>query len=111
MRDPLPALGTDAVHRLQFGDPVLDDRQDFGSEPPDQFLRKNRPGDRGWRHCLRGARLELQPVFLVPDPPTLGDQPFPSGHRRQRPDDGRLLPVPRCFHAQNTEATFVVMKG
>jgi hypothetical protein len=50
-------------------------------------------------------------VFLVPDPPALGDQPFPSGHRGQRPDDRGLVPVSRCFDAQDTEATLVVVES
>jgi hypothetical protein len=29
----------------------------------------------------------------------------------QRPDDRRLLPLPTCFHAQDTEAAFVVVEG
>jgi hypothetical protein len=32
-------------------------------------------------------------------------QPFPGGHGRQRSDD--FIPVPRCFHAEDTEAAFV----
>ena len=56
-------------------------------------------------------RLELQPVFLVPDPPALGDQPFPCGHGRQRADDRRLVPASRRFHAQDTEAVLLVVEG
>ena len=48
---------------------------------------------RGWRHGLHGVRLELRPVFLVPDPPAPCNQPFPSGYRGQRPDDRGLLQV------------------
>ncbi len=97
MRDPLPALGADAVHGLQFGGALLDHGENLGSEPPDQLLRENRsdalhqaaaevpldPLGCGRRHGLHRRRLELQPVLLVPDPPALRDQPFPSGHGRQ----------------------------
>jgi len=27
------------------------------------------------------------------------------------PDDRRLLPLPACFHAQDTESAFVVVEG
>ncbi len=96
VRDPLPALGADAIDSLQFGGSVLDHGQNLGSEPPDQLLREDRPdaldqaaaevlldplsGCR--RHRLHRGRLELQPVFLVPDPPAFRDQPFPCGHGR-----------------------------
>jgi hypothetical protein len=60
---------------------------------------------------FNGRRLELQSVFLVPDPPALRAQPFPCGHRRQRPDDRRLIPLPTYFHAQDTEAAFIVVEG
>src|SRR6266849_7421936 len=99
---------------------------DLNSEPPDQLLRENRPDafdqaaaevpldplSRGRRHGLHGRRLELQPVFLVLDPPALRAQPFPGGHRRQRAYDRCLIiPLPACSHAQDTEAAFVVVEG
>ncbi len=65
----------------------------------------------GRRHGLHACRLELQPVFLVPDPPALRAQPFPCGHGRQRPDDRCLIPLPSCFHAQDAEAAFVVVES
>src|ERR1039457_1905694 len=79
VRDPLPALGADAIDRLQFGGSVLDHGEHLGSEPPDQLLRENRPDaldqaaaevsldplGGGGRHRLHGRRLELQPVFLI----------------------------------------------
>ena len=49
------------------------------------------------------------PRSLVPDPPALGDQPFPSGHGGQRPDDCSLLSVNRRFYAQYTESALVVV--
>src|SRR5450755_1671233 len=128
--DSLSTLGADPVHRLQCGDPVLDYGQDLGSEASDQLLRQNRPDpfhqaatqvsldprDRGWRHGLHGVRLELQPVFLVPDPPAPCDQPFPSGYRGQRPDDRGLLQVDPVSsgtgqRAQDTEAALFVVKS
>jgi hypothetical protein len=39
----LPAFRADPIDGLQFRHPVLDDAQDFGSEPPDQLLGQNRP--------------------------------------------------------------------
>jgi TonB dependent receptor len=125
MRDSFPALGADTIDRLQFGGSVLDHGQNVGSEPPDQLLRENRPdafhqaaaevsldslGGSG-RHGLHHRRFELQPMLLVPDPPALRTQPFPCCHRRKRPDDRRLLPLPACFHPQDTEAAFVVVEG
>ena len=104
---------------------ALDHGENLGSEPPDQLLRENRaapfhqaaaevpldPLGGGRRHRLHDGRLELQPVFLVPDPPALRAQPFPGSHRRQRPDDRRLLPLPAYFHPQDAEAAFVVVEG
>src|ERR1039458_769835 len=125
MRDPLPALGADAIDRLQFGGSVLDHGENLGSEPPDQLLRENRPDafdqaaaeipldplGGGRRHRLHDDGFELQPVFLVPDPPALRAEPFPGGHGWQRPDDRRLLALPACFHTQDTEAAFVVVES
>ncbi len=125
MRDPLPALGADAIDRLQFGGSVLDHGEDLRSEPPDQLLRENRPDaldqaaaevtldplGRGRRHGLHHRRFELQPVLLVSDPPALRDQPLPSSHGRQRSDDRRLFPVPLCFHSEDAEAAFVIVEG
>ena len=64
---------------------------------------------RGRRHGLHGRRLELQPMFLVPDPPALRAQPFPGSCGGQRSDDRRLLSLPACFHPQDTEAAFFVV--
>ena len=69
------------------------------------------PSAGGRRHGLQGGGFELQAVFLVPDPPAIRDQPFPSGHRRQRAHDRRLVPLPLAFHAQDAEAALVVVKG
>ena len=112
MGDPLPALGADPVHRLQFCGSVLDHGENLGSEPPNQLLRENRsdaldqaaaeitldPLGGGRRHRLHRRRFELQPVFLIPDPPALRAQPLPGSHGGQRSDDRRLLPLPACFH-------------
>src|SRR6266566_4010414 len=38
-------------------------------------------------------------------------EPFACGHRRKRPDDRRLLPLPGCFHAQDAEPAVSVVKG
>src|SRR5438874_12361219 len=68
------------------------------AEPPDQLLCKDRPYaldqaaaevplntlGGGRRHGLHARCFELQPVFLVPDPPALRAQPFPRRHGRQR---------------------------
>src|SRR6266568_3738786 len=35
VRDPLPALGADAIDSLQFGGPLLDYGENLGSESPD----------------------------------------------------------------------------
>src|ERR1039458_762949 len=43
VRDPLSALGADAIDRLQFSGSVLDHGQNLGSESPDQLLGENRP--------------------------------------------------------------------
>src|ERR1700687_1029521 len=43
--------------------------------------------------------------------PALRAQPFPGSHRRQRPDNRRLLPLPACFHPQDTEAAVVVVES
>ena len=56
-------------------------------------------------------RFPRTAVFLVPDPPAFRAQPFPGAHGWQRPNDRRLLPLPACFHAQDAEATFVVVEG
>src|SRR6202163_5061698 len=87
-----PGAWADAIDSLQFGGPVLDHGENLGSEPPDQLLRENRPDPLdqaaaevpldslggGRRHRLHGGRLELQPMFLVPDPLALRGQPFPA---------------------------------
>ena len=123
-----------AIRSLRFG-PIpstdcssgsgLNDGQNLGSEPPYQLLRQNRPDalyqaasevsldtcDRGRRNRLHRACFELQPVLFVPDPPALGDQPFPSGHRGQRPNHRSFPSMPRRFHAQHAEAAFVVVEG
>jgi hypothetical protein len=94
LRDPLPALGADPVHQMQFGRAVLDDGENVGSEVPHEFLGEDRadafhksaakiPLDSlggGRRHGLQGDGFELQAVFLVPDPPAIRRQPFPRGH-------------------------------
>jgi hypothetical protein len=56
-------------------------------------------------------QVSPQPVLFVPDPPALRAQPFPGSHRRQRPNDRCLLPLPACFDAQDTEATLVVVES
>src|ERR1035438_8855336 len=113
------------LRRLQFGGSVFDHGENLGSEPPDQLLRENRsdpldqaaaeipldPLSGGRRHRLHDGRLELQSVFLVPDPPALRAQPFPGSHRRQRSSDRCFIPLPACFHSQDTEAAFVVGEG
>jgi hypothetical protein len=80
MRDPLPALGTDPVHGLEFGGSVLNDGENLGSEAPDQLLRQDGsnalhqaaaevaldPLSRGRRHGFHGACLELQPMPPYP---------------------------------------------
>jgi hypothetical protein len=38
-------------------------------------------------------------------------RPFPSGHRRQRPDDRRFLPLSTCLYSKDTEATVLVVEG
>jgi hypothetical protein len=53
----------------------------------------------------------MKPVFLVPDPPALRAQPFPSGHRRQRAYDRCFIPLPTCSFAQDTEAAVVVVES
>jgi hypothetical protein len=125
VRNPLPALGADAIDRLQFGGSVLDHGENFDSETPDQLPRKNRPNaldqaaaevpldplDGGRRHRLHGGRLELQPVLFVPDPLALRAQPFPGSDRGQRSDDGRLLSMSLCFNPEDTEAVFVIVEG
>ena len=94
--DSFPALGPDAIDRLQFGGSILDDAQDFGSEPFDQFLRQDwsdplyqaaaqiplDPFRCGRRYGLHHRRLKLQPVLFVPDPPAIGNEPFSGGYRR-----------------------------
>ncbi len=56
MRDSLPALGADAVHRLQFGGSVFDHGENLGSEPPDQLLRENRSDALSPSRCRGIAR-------------------------------------------------------
>src|ERR1039458_9008663 len=123
--DPLPALGADAVHGLEFGGSVLDHYENLGSEAPDQLLRQNRPDalhqsaaqipldplGRSGRYGLHGEGFKLQPVLPVSDPDSRRAQPFPCGHRGKRPDDRRFFPVPLCFYAKHTEAALVVMEG
>jgi hypothetical protein len=112
----LPSLGSNPAHRLQFGGSGLNDGSDLGSESPNRILRRDgsdavdqdaaevplNPIDGPRRHGFHGTCLELQPVFLVPDPPALGNQPFPSRHGGQRPDERGLIPMPRCFNPQDT---------
>jgi hypothetical protein len=50
-------------------------------------------------------------MLLIPDPPVFRTQPFPYGHRRQRPDDRRFLPLPACFHPKDAEAAVIVLEG
>jgi hypothetical protein len=40
--NPLTALGSDAIDRLQLGGSVLDDSENLGLEPFDHLLRQNR---------------------------------------------------------------------
>src|SRR3984893_12882479 len=84
-----------------------------GSDPFDQAAAEVPldPFDRGRRHRLHGRRLELQTVFLVPDPLAVRDQPFPGGHGRQRSDNRRLLTMSLCFYAEDTEAVFFVVES
>ena len=123
--NPLPALGADAIDRLQLGGAVLNHGENFGSESADQLLCQDwsdplhqaaaevplDPLDRGRRHGLYGRRFELESVLLIPDPPSLGNEPFPGGHRRQRSDDGALLPVSLGFDTEDAEAAFLIVEG
>jgi hypothetical protein len=63
------------------------------------------------RHRFHSTRLELQAVLLIPYPATFRDQPLPSGHRGQRPDDRTFLSAPRCLDTQYTEAAVVVVES
>jgi hypothetical protein len=92
--NPLPALGADPVYRLQFGRATFDDGENVGSEVPHQLLRKDRadslheaaaevpldPLGCGRRHGLQSGGFELQPMFLVSDPPAFRRQPFSRRH-------------------------------
>ena len=125
LRDSLPALRPDPIDGLQFGDPVLDHAQDFGSEPPDQLLGQNRPDaldqaaaevpldpfHRRRRHGLHQSGLELEPVLFVSDPPALGLQPLPGSYGRQRTQDRDLIALPSDFYPKHTEAVFVVVES
>src|SRR6516165_1863696 len=124
-RDTLLALWPDPIDGLQFRDPVFDQAQDFGSEPPDQFLGENRPDafdkaaaevtldafDRRRRHGFHQPRLELEPVLFVSNPPALGLQPLPSGHGRQGSKHRYLVTLPSDFYPKHTEAVFFVVEG
>jgi hypothetical protein len=73
---------------------------------------KEQKNDRqGGRLRLHHDRIELQPVFPVRDPTSLRDQPLPSGHKRQRPHDRRLLSMPFCLDAKHAETAVVVVEG
>ena len=50
-------------------------------------------------------------MLFVSDPPALGNQPFPSGHGRQRSDNGRLFSVPLCLDAEDAETAFLIVEG
>jgi len=34
-----------------------------------------------------------------------------EGHRKQRADDRRFIPLPTCFHSQDEKAAFAVVEG
>ena len=92
--DPLAALWTDAIHGLQVGGIVAYHSQYFRTEVADQLFRQARaqPPSRSLRqgtvqhpHSWSAGRfqelgLELEPMLLVPDPPTLSGQPFPGAY-------------------------------
>ena len=123
--NPLLALGADAIDRLQFGGTVLDDAQNFSSEPSDQLLCQDwsdplhqaaaevtlNPFGCGGRYDLHHRRFKLQPVLFVSDPSTFGNEPFSGGHRRQRSDNGRLFSVPLCLDAEDAKTAFLIVEG
>src|SRR6516165_8597611 len=114
---PIPSTDCSSAVRVSRSEPRL--------ELSYQLLRQNRSDalyqaaaevsldtcDRGRRNRLHRACFELQPVIFVPDPPALGDQPFPSGHGGQRPNHRSFPSMPWRFHAQHAEAVFVIVEG
>ena len=121
----LSAFRPDPIDGLQFRDPVLDHVQDFGSEPPDEFLGQNWPNafdqaaaevtldpfHRRRRHGFHQSGLELEPVLFVSNPPALGLQTLPGSYRRHRSKDRYLVALSSDFYPKHTEAVVVVVES
>ena len=122
LRNSLSPPGPNPVHRLQRGRLCFDDIQHLGPKPFDQFSGQNRADPfhkstgqvalhafhRGWGHSLHHGGLELQSMFLVPDPVTFRRQPLSGTHCGQRSQNGYRFPMALDFHAQHGKPTLLV---
>src|ERR1017187_763199 len=66
------------------------------------------PFRRGWRYSPEYGRLQLQPVFFVPDPCALGGEPFASANGRGGANNGYEVTMAGGFHPQDAEPGILI---
>ena len=122
IRNPFPALWTDAIDRFQIGGIVTDHAQNFRAKVSDQFLREDGanalheaaaqvPLDTlagGRRDDFQDLGLELEPVLLIPNPPAFRRQPLSGADRRQRAEYRYQISLSPNFDAEHGEPALLV---